>query len=538
MTDTTKYAEWSRESLIERLLFLEKQRNEAAVTNDIPAVETDQTNDPAIDTDVGINVDIDAGVDVDADGKNAQKSRKQSKRERQFDFGKFSERKVALKFSYFGWPYHGLARQGNALGSEEKREIESQFPTVEGEIFKALAKCKLITGESECDYSRCGRTDRGVSGFGQVIALYVRSTGKYVSEEEAAEIERNAIAEIVREERNGNRPVALPPNERELPYVNMLNKSLPPEIRILAWAPVKSDFSARFSCKSRFYRYFFSGDGLDIDAMRDAARRYVGTRDFRNFCRLDPAKQITNFERTVIDIAINPVPPKVSFVGNGQCPESKWWQLELRGTAFLWHQVRCMVAILFLVGQGLEAPNIVDQMLDVQGVGGKPEYEMAADTPLVLADCVFDRADVDWIYVRNPGQDAANMATLDRDILRQWSHLNTQAIIAGALLQNLRNTVIPVPESLKSVEGMGVLEDQEDRWANCRARYAQSEKQRVNHVVVGGGAIKVLRNYVPILDRKRADPVAMRNQAWFERKGQNKRPKLAHGSSTEDNNAL
>ena len=32
----------------------------------------------------------------------------------------------------------------------------------------------------------------------------------------------------------------------ELPYVHILNKVLPPEIRVLAWCPVDADFSARY----------------------------------------------------------------------------------------------------------------------------------------------------------------------------------------------------------------------------------------------------------------------------------------------------
>lgn len=32
--------------------------------------------------------------------------------------------------------------------------------------------------------------------------------------------------------------------------------------------------------------------------------------------------------------------------------------LEIVGQAFLWHQVRCIVAVLLLVGQGLEEPEV------------------------------------------------------------------------------------------------------------------------------------------------------------------------------------
>ncbi|KAJ2783330.1 pseudouridine synthase deg1 [Coemansia javaensis] len=425
-----------------------------------------------------------------------------------FEFERFPRRKVALKFSYFGWAYHGLARQGGTLESDSKRQIEAQYPTVEGELFRALAQCKLIASEADCDYSRCGRTDRGVSSFGQVVALYVRSLGRFVGEDEAAGLAREQGARLVRDEANGGRPVLLPEAERELPYANMLNKHLPPEIRVLAWSPVRADFSARFSCKSRFYRYFFSQEGLDIAAMQDAARRYLGTHDFRNFCRLDPAKQIQNFERTVLAVAISPVPAQVPLVADAASPAGRWWQLELRGTAFLWHQVRCMMAVLFAVGQGLEDPDIVDRMMDVAAMAGKPEYEMACDTPLVLADCAFDAADVQWRYVRAPGHDAANMAQLDRAVSQLWGQLNTQAVISSALLQALRDTRIPAPT------GPGApLEP----WADCRARLAQQPGPAAP--ILGGGLVRSARKYVPIAQRRRADPVELRNQAWLARKG-------------------
>ncbi|KAJ2391454.1 pseudouridine synthase deg1 [Coemansia sp. RSA 2611] len=452
-----------------------------------------------------------------ADSSPPATPRKRKTRRDNFDFSKFPQRKVAFKFSYFGWPYYGLARQGNVLGSAEKREQEAQYPTVEGELFKALAQCKLIASDTDCDYTRCGRTDRGVSGFGQVVALYVRSVGKFVSEEEASNVPDSDQHLVTRDEQNGGRAVLLPDSERELPYINMINKLLPPEIRILAWSPVKADFSARFSCTSRFYRYFFSGDGLDIGLMRQAAAKFLGTHDFRNFCRLDPAKQIKNFERTVLDIAINPVPSRVSLVGDSAGVEGRWWQLELRGTAFLWHQVRCMMAILFAVGQGIEAPDIVDKLVDVQLTSGKPEYEMANDLPLVLADCAFDANDVQWIWVRNSGRDLGNMSVLDRSVSQMWGELNTRAVIASALLQNLRDVQVPVPG------GSEAGEPRMAPWAECRQRLLEEERQTVTKSILGAGSVKHAKKYIPLMERKRAAPVELRNQAWFERKGTNKR---------------
>lgn len=60
------------------------------------------------------------------------------------------------------------------------------------------------------------------------------------------------------------------------------------------------------------------------------------------------------------------------------------------GTAFLMHQVRCMVAILFLVGNGLEETSVIGHMLDLEHCPRKPQYGMAAPEPLVLYDCRFE----------------------------------------------------------------------------------------------------------------------------------------------------
>lgn len=59
----------------------------------------------------------------------------------------------------------------------------------------------------------------------------------------------------------------------ELPYIKMLNRVLPQDIRILQWTPVDTGFSARFDCKSRTYRYYFPRGDLDVDLMAEAAKR-------------------------------------------------------------------------------------------------------------------------------------------------------------------------------------------------------------------------------------------------------------------------
>lgn len=61
----------------------------------------------------------------------------------------------------------------------------------------------------------------------------------------------------------------------ELPYVKILNRVLPQDIRILQWAPVESGFSARFDCQSRTYKYYFPRGDLDVERMAEASKRSV-----------------------------------------------------------------------------------------------------------------------------------------------------------------------------------------------------------------------------------------------------------------------
>ena len=182
-------------------------------------------------------------------------------------------------------------------------------------LFECLKKTKLIEDVSKAKYSRCGRTDKGVSALGQVIALDLRTN---LLEGPGVRVQEGSIAHT----RKGD-------TEKELPYMVILNRNLPDDIRVLSWTPVDPDFSARFSCVQRTYKYFFpkgdmnlevwerkmllnfelidiavSSNTIDIilsvlyrincmliilfcdQAMRTAALYFIGEHDFRNFCKV------------------------------------------------------------------------------------------------------------------------------------------------------------------------------------------------------------------------------------------------------------
>ncbi|KAM0824964.1 hypothetical protein ACQ4PT_069876 [Festuca glaucescens] len=161
------------------------------------------------------------------------------------------KRLVALKIMYFGQRFYGFA-------SEAQTE-----PTIESEVFKALERARLlVSSRKESCYSRCGRTDKGVSATGQVISLYLRSNM------------RDAGGNVLDE-------------RSEIDYVRVLNKILPRDIRVIGWCPVAADFLARFSCLGREYKYLFWKGGLDTSKMQKAASKFIGEHDFRNFCKMD-----------------------------------------------------------------------------------------------------------------------------------------------------------------------------------------------------------------------------------------------------------
>ena len=235
--------------------------------------------------------------------------------------------------------------------------------TVEAYIFNALNKTKLIESRDTAHYHRCGRTDKTVSAFSQVISLHLRSTC-------------TAGPGLI----TPASPSKASPTE--IPYAQMLNGVLPKNIRIISWSPVEPDFSARFSCKGRKYRYYFPRGNLDVSRMNEAARMLHGEHDFRNFCKADIANGVTNFMRRVDAIFITTATGQSSNQSiNGSTTASDPTHspneiciLHVYGSAFLWHQVRCIAALLCLIGQGKEDPSIMTHLLDVEECPAKPQY--------------------------------------------------------------------------------------------------------------------------------------------------------------------
>ncbi|KAG8141457.1 hypothetical protein E2320_007080 [Naja naja] len=271
------------------------------------------------------------GNGVPASGKGKKRP------QRPFNFSAYGQKHVALKIAYLGWEYQGFASQENTNN------------TIEEKLFEALGKTRLV------------------------VSLDLRSN---LSDNKSGVVTegKSRISEEIR-------------------YTHILNQVLPPDIRVLAWAPVDPSFSARFSCLKRTYRYFFPRADLDVALMNTAAQRFIGTHDFRNLCKMDVANGVTNFQRTILtaEVKLADQERKVEELNAFQL-----YAFEVTGQAFLYHQVRCMMAILFLIGQRMEKPEIIDELFDIETNPRKPQYSMAVEFPLVLYDCEFEN--IQWIY--------------------------------------------------------------------------------------------------------------------------------------------
>ncbi|XP_009680225.2 tRNA pseudouridine(38/39) synthase isoform X1 [Struthio camelus] len=422
----------------------------------------------------------------------AGKARK--RQQRPFDFSAYGRRHVALKIAYLGWGYQGFASQENTSN------------TIEEKLFEALKKTRLVDDRQTSNYHRCGRTDKGVSAFGQVISLDLRSN---LSEGKKLNGHQGDL-----EGKGSN-------CEDELRYTHILNRVLPPDIRVLAWAPVEPDFSARFSCLKRTYRYFFPCADLDVALMHAAAQRYVGTHDFRNLCKMDVANGVINFQRTILSA-------QVTWVDRGaetglQDP-FRLCQFEVTGLAFLYHQVRCMMAILFLIGQRMENPEIIDELLDVAKNPRKPQYSMAVEFPLVLYDCEFEN--IQWLYDREVQE--FNVTHLQQ----LWANHAVKTQVLRDMLRGLD----AAPVATEKVTGPGNLSTV--LWGDMKPPV----HNQVSSFVEGVKA----RTYKPLLDRPKCEGLESRIHHFVQRgriempqgrereTGADPEPKRSHGDATEN----
>jgi tRNA pseudouridine38-40 synthase len=220
--------------------------------------------------------------------------------------------RMALGINYNGQAYDGWQSQ-------------SSGNTVQDKLQSALAR--FAPQPDPVNTICAGRTDAGVHGLMQVVHF---DTG----------IEREVFS-----------------------WVRGTNTFLPPDIAVQWAREVPAEFHSRASAIARRYAYVLLESPvrpsvehgrtgwvfrpLDADAMRSAAQALVGEHDFTSFRA--SACQAKSPVKTMNRIDISRRGP--------------YWRFEFEANAFLHHMIRNIMGCMVVIGQGLQQPGWMAQVL-------------------------------------------------------------------------------------------------------------------------------------------------------------------------------
>jgi len=222
-------------------------------------------------------------------------------------------RNIKLTIQYDGSRYHGWQTQPG------KR-------TIQGELVEAVSN---LVGVRTYVHG-ASRTDAGVSALGQVALFEIDS------------------------------PI---PMEN---FPKAINGRLPRDIVVISAEEVPGGFDLMGGVKSKLYRYtIYTGrhrpvlrlnqcwhipKKLDVEAMNQAAKLLVGTKDFKSFA--SAADRREDSVRTIFRCDVS--------------AEDKWIYIDVEGDSFLYNMVRNIVGTLVEVGRGRWKPEKINEILEAK----------------------------------------------------------------------------------------------------------------------------------------------------------------------------
>ena len=233
-----------------------------------------------------------------------------------------------LKFTlaYDGTRYVGWQRQADG-------------ESIQGLLENALARFEGVP----VTVHGAGRTDAGVHALGQVASASVTFT--------------HPAATIVR----------------------ALNAQLPEDIRVVDIADAAPDFHARFSARSKTYRYQIRAgtvgdpftrafvwqlpEALNVAAMTDAAAALVGRHDFAVF--QSAGTEVASTVRTIFRSEFSTAEPSERPDGFERSERvERLLVYEVAADGFLRHMVRAIVGTLVEIGRGWRSAESMAQLIE------------------------------------------------------------------------------------------------------------------------------------------------------------------------------
>lgn len=220
---------------------------------------------------------------------------------------------IKLTIEYDGTNYAGWQKQPNAMTVQE--QIEQGLKRLTGETI-------LTTG--------AGRTDAGVHARGQVVNFQTEST--------------------------------IPPERMHL----ALNTVLPEDIRCVCSQAVDQSFHARYDAKGKRYRYtiinqpiapainrhylYHVPHQLDINLMKDSAKLFIGTHDFKAFSSVGGSAKTSVRTIYKADVIHKPMDNII--------------EIRVEGNGFLYNMVRIIVGTIIEIGKGNKPKTVIADMIE------------------------------------------------------------------------------------------------------------------------------------------------------------------------------
>lgn len=233
----------------------------------------------------------------------------------------------AVLLMYSGWGFYGMQRC-------------PIYPTIEGELTKALIQCRYLEDSSEESYKKiwfkyASKTDKSVSALGQVCSMLL--------------------------------PV-------EDDVARNLNEALPQNIRVLDVIRTTRAFQARHSCNHRVYDYFFPTFALSprdkppthsfrlscdqLGRANAVLQHFVGTHNFYNFTsgRSPDDKSCIRYV-----LSAECLPPILY-------EDWEYAVIRVVGQSFILHQIRKMIGLMIVILRGTVNETVFDYVFNPERI--------------------------------------------------------------------------------------------------------------------------------------------------------------------------